>query len=473
MGAKSRRAEKIRSAAEFDTARLSAELNLPKDGGISLASWTLADIFNARDAQMKGLFYLPARMAESMRTDDALAVAYENRLAPQRCIPVQLVGKGGARGASVRAEADALFGQCGVGIHPDTMADVHGCLVNHGVAFGVNVATPRQDGSRIDFELKYFPIEYIRWDPVVRLFKARVDPSSMPPNEISPADLKSGVYGMIGGFEVPIIHGDGRWVVFQKHEITPFRQEAAILAGAIVWARHAYAIRDWAKGSVAHGNTKFVGAMPEGVALQKAGSGVLTEEAFAFLELLKALASADSPVGIKPAGATVDLMTNTSTAWQVWNELVLNAEKAAARIYLGTDGTLGASGGAPGVDISALFGVASTKVQGDLACIERGLQTGVIEPWCAMNFGDSSLAPYRRYMVPDGDSDALKRSLGERTASFSAALKGLADAGIPITQDHVDGLAADFDVRAPKLPVPATVTSPAPASPAPPLRSVG
>lgn len=484
MGAKSRRAEKIRDADEFNVSRLSAELLLPKDGLVSLTSWTLADIFNARDAQMKGLFYLPSRMAESMRTDDALAVAYENRLAPQRCIPVELVAKGGARGVSVRGEADALFGQCGVGIHPDTMADVHGCLVNHGVAFGVNVATPRPDGSRIDFELKYFPIEYVRWDPVVRMFKARVDPTSVPPNEVVPADLASGVYGMLAGFEVPIIHGDGRWVVFKKHEYTPFKQEAAILAGAIVWARHAYAIRDWAKGSVSHGNTKFVGSMPEGVALQKAGGGALTDEASAFLELLKALASADTPIGIKPAGSTVDLMTNTSQAWQVWKELVSNAEAAAARIYLGTDGTLGSKGGAPGVDISALFGVAFTKVQGDLACIERALQTGVIEPWCAMNFGDSSLAPYRRYMVPDGDADALKKSLADRTAAFSAALKGLFDAGIAITQEHVNGLASDFGVRAPVLPqaaaasvdpaagaAPAATPPAAPAGPAP-LRSV-
>ena len=58
----------------------------------------------------------------------------------------------------------------------------------------------------------------------------------------------------------------------------------------------------------------------------------------------------------------------------------------------------------------------------------------------------------RRDVVPaDADADALKKSLGDRTASFSAALKGLKDAGITITQDHVDGLAEDFNVRAPTI----------------------
>ncbi len=137
----------------------------------------------------------------------------------------------------------------------------------------------------------------------------------------------------------------------------------------------------------------------------------------------------------------------------MWNQLVLNAEKAAARIYLGTDGVLGSNGGAPGVDIGALFGVAATKVEGDLKCIERGILTGVIEPWCAINFGDSSLAPSRRYKIPAGDAAALQKALADRTVAFSAALKGRTDAGIVLTQADVDGLASDFNVRAPVLPV--------------------
>jgi hypothetical protein len=455
VAAKSKKARLVRTADEFDLGRLVQMLQMPRDGRSTIHAWSLSQIFEARNAQMRGDFLLAARLAESMRTDDALAVAYENRLAPQRCIPVEMRPAKNARGAAIAKEAEALFGQDGIGIHPDTTSDIEGCLVNHGVAFGTCVATPREDGSRIDFELKYWPIEYVKWDQFYRVFKTRVDFT-----EISAGDMPNDPsLGPLSAYEVPIIHGDGRWVIFKKHEIDPFKQEAAIIPASIVWARHAFAARDWAKSSVAHGSAKVLGTMPEGVALQNA-DGVQTREASAMIELLRSIASSDSPVGLKPFGSVVDFMTNNSTAWQVFSELVSNAEKAAARIYLGTDGTLGTQGGAPGVDIESLFGVAATKVEGDLRCIERGILTGVIEPWCALNFGDSSLAPKRCYKIADDDENADRAELAKRNAAFWADLKGSRDAGIAITQEYVDGLAGDYGVRAPKLPV-----APAPAAP--------
>jgi hypothetical protein len=469
MGAPSKRAKRVRVSSEFDTSRLAAALKQPRDGRGTIDAWSLAQIFAAREAQMRGSFFLAARMAEQMRTDDALAVAYENRLAPQRCIGTEIVASGGARGAPIAAEAAALFGDDGVGLHPDTRADIHGCLVNHGVAFATIAALPREDGSRVDFEIHYWPIEYVRWDPTYRMFFARVDLFDINPGDF--AAPQAGFMPGAVGSEVPIVHGDGRWIVFSKHEVDPFRQEAALLPAAIVWARHAYAARDWAKGSVAHGSAKIVGELPEGVPLQES-DGSLTGEAVAFMQLLRAIASDDAPAGIRPSGSKVDFMTNNSTAWQVWTQLVDNAEKAAARIYLGTDGTLGANGGAPGVDITALFGVATTKVQGDLAAISRGINTGAIEPWCAINFGDSTLAPKHRYKVPNEDEDAVADSYAKRQAAFFADIKAARENGFDVTQDYVNGLAAKYRVAslmlkvAPVTPAPVAATPPgAPATP--------
>lgn len=445
MGAPSKRASKVRSSDDFDSTLLRSSIVIPKGSGVSLTSWTLAEIFAARDAQMRGDFRLPARMAESMRTDDAILVARENRLAPIRCVKVKMSPAKGAQGKKIAGEADALFGQEGVGVTSDTISSVLSCLIDHDIAFGLCTPTPRADGSRVDVVLNAWPIEHVRWDMNDRVFKTRVDTSTLVP-------------GATVGGEIPIVHGDGRWVIFQRYEIDPFKH-GTLLAAAIVWARHAYGIRDWSKGSVAHGSAKVIGTMPKGVALQDTATGGLTSEASAMVDLLRAFATGDSPVGIKPSESQLEFITNNSTAWQVWKELVDNAERAAARLYLGTDGTLGTNGGAPGVDIQSLFGVAATKVEGDLQCIQRGIDTGVIEPWCAMNFGDSSLAPKRRYMVPDGDAEALKKSLGERTAAFSAAIKGRRDAGIALTQEDVDGLAADFGVRAPKVPAAASDTT--------------
>lgn len=435
MGAPSKRATKVRTGAEFDVGRLLREqLSVPQAPGAH--SWTLADIVNARDAQMGGRFALPARLSESMRTDDALFVARENRLAPQRAIKVEVKAARGAGASQIANEGRALYGQEAIAVTPDTMRDFHSCLVDHGVAFGINVATVRDDGSRVDFAVKYWPIEFVRWDAVRRSYMTQIE----------------------GAAEEPITHGDGRWIVFQVGENEPFKN-GTLLPAALVWARHAFALRDWSKGSVAHGAAKVIGEMPEGVALQDA-VGKLTAEAAAFVELLRAIATGDAPVGIRPSGAKTEFVTNTSTAWQVWNELTLNAEKAAARIYLGTDGTLGSQGGAPGVDVQALFGVASTKVQGDLGALERGLQTGSIDIWCAVNFGDSSKAPRRCYLLPDDDADAARASTATRRAAFFADIKAAREDGFEITQDYVNDVAAQYAIKPPLLRVVAPPTSP-------------
>ena len=451
MGARSKRAKIVRSASEFDVARLAAKLFQPRDGQTTIDSWSLEEIFYAREEQMLGQFVRPSRMVEQMRTDDAIFVAYKNRLAPQRSIPLALAPKPGARGMAIAAEAEGLFGAQGVGIKPETIANIHGCLVNHGIAFGVNTATPREDGSRVDYEHTYWPIEYVRWDPVFRVFKARADPNTVQPGDLHTDDAPYNQYGFVGGYWIPVVHGDGRWVIYTNQENLPFRSEdASLLPAALVWARHAFASRDWAQGSKAHGSAKVIGELPAGVPLQGPG-GELTQEATAFIGLLQSIARANAPVGIRPAGSKTDFLTNTSTAWQVWSELVTNAEKAAARIYLGTDGTLGTQGGAPGVDIGELFGVAKTLVKGDLECITRGIDTGIIQPWCAINFGDSNLAPSRRYVLPNDEEEATSDAYAKRNAAFYAVLVEAKQAGLTLTPEYIIKLAGDYRVRVPEF----------------------
>ncbi len=430
MGAPTKRARKIRFAGEFDVSRLRNELQPPKLAP-GVFAWSMAKIVEARDTQMIGRFNLSARLAEAMRTNDSLFVAYSNRLDALASIEIEMRPAKGARAKSIADEGGGLFGQTGIAISPDTLRDFHGCLVDHGVAFAGATPVLRDDGTRVDYTLKYWPIEFVRWDPVYRAYRTRVHDAP----------------------EETVLHGDGRWVVAQLGEFEPFKKGAAI-PSALVWARAAFALRDWAKGSVTHGNAKVIGKMAEGVPLQvknEDGTTSLSPDAAAFIEVLKAIANGDTPVGIIPAGASVEYLTNTSKAYEVWVELVANAEKAAARIYLGTDGVLGSNGGAPGVDISALFGVATTKIQGDRKAIERALQTGLIEPWAAINFGDSSLAPYRKYKLPDADADADRASLATRTAAFYDEIDRMRASGFAVTPGAVAKVAAKQGVDAPDL----------------------
>lgn len=425
MGAVSKRAKKVRSAGEFDLVRLAAETRPPKVSTGSYA-WTLDSIRTARDAQMAGRFVLAARLAESSRTDYAIFASFLNRLAPQRGLPVDLVAPNDtARALKVRDEGVALFGPRGVGIHPDTLADIDGTLANHGVAFGVNTVTPREDGSRVDFELKSWPIEFVIWDPIRRAYRTQVE----------------------GFAQEYICHGDGRWVIFQEQEYEPWKH-GAILAIAMLWADHAFGVRDRAKASTAHGNAKVIGTMPEGLALEDA-TGHLTPEGQAFLELLRNVASVDTPVGIKPFGTVLDYITNNSTAWQIFKEIIDSGDKAADRIYLGTPTAAPAAGGDA---VGYLFGVRNDIVEGALRAIERGIKTGVIDPWAAINFGDSTLAPDRVYLMPDADEDARRKSLAERTTAFFAAIKAAKDNGFETSANYIKALADAFGVAAPTLP---------------------
>jgi hypothetical protein len=455
-------ASKARKAQEFDISRLSTLLAPPQQQ-TGVYSWSLSAIRNARDEQILGKFWYPARMAEAMRTDDALFVAYSNRLAPMQAIGTRLVPASGAcgphTGDSVAAEADPLFGPNGSAL--SGLVDIVGCLAQHGVAIGVNTLVPREDGSRVDIIMKPWPIEWVRLDSTTGRLMTRV--ADLPECE---AEQARKVLGSRATYEIPICHADGRWVIFQKFANEPWKQDAAILPSALVWARHAFAGRDWAKGSVAHGNAKAVGELAEGVPLVDA-TGALTVEAAALLAAMQALVSAESPAIIRPAGSKTEYVTNTSTAWQVWERLMDNAGKAAARIWLGTDGTLGSAGGAPGVDITALFGVATTKVQGDLSCITRGLRTGVIDVWAAINYGTSDVAPAREYMIPDADEEAIRESFAKRNNALLVDMKSAKEAGCVVDQPYVDTLAEKHGVPSPRLAVVVNMASTDPNTPAP------
>lgn len=443
---------RVRRASDFDLARLVAALQSPRSTN-NVYSWTLEQIRNARDDQMRGKFEAPARMAKSMRTDDAIYPARLYRLAPLQEIAVRLEPSKLPGGERAAKEAEPLFGDRGTGITRPTIADLVGQLTDHGLAIAYNVTTPRDDGSRIDLKVNPWPIEWVEWDETLRCLVTRID--SAPSQEYEAAVEHARSSGL-GRNRVPIVHGDGRWIVFKKHDLEPWTEGAAILPAAMVWSRHAFAARDWAKGSASHGNAKVVGELPEGVSLQAVdedGNAGLTAEAAAFLALLQDIASQDQPVGIRPAGSKTDYVTNGSGAWQVWERLMTNAEKAAARIYLGTDGILGAQGGAPGVDITALFGVATAFVQGDIRAIQDGLATGALAVWAALNFGDSRLAPERLYQLPDADEEAVRESFAKRNSALFADMKAAKDAGCIVDQAYVNSLAEKHGVPAPQLAV--------------------
>ena len=450
-----KRAKKIRKSEEFQPARLRRPPRPPVLPSQAY-SWDLPAIMSARDAQMRGQFRTAVQLASSMRTDHALQVARRNRLAPLRCLGIAITPGKGPRASAIAGEGEALFGAEGIAISRDTIATINGDLADHGIAVGYNDWTARDDGSRVDLVHRAWPLELVMWDATERQLLTQVEPGTEQE-------------GLRSSLLQPITHGDGTWVVYQSHELHPWRQDAAILGCALVWAAHAFAMRDWSRGSASHGNAKVLGTLPEGQALQKLnddGAQVLTDECQAMLDVVEDIAGLDQPSVVKAFGAEVEYLMNTSRAWEVWERLASSMEKAAAREYLGTDGTLGSMGGAPGVDISELFGVATTIVQGDITAISTGVRTGVMEPWAAVNHGDSSQVPTRSYLIVDPDEQRVREEAQKRRdetakneVAFTAAVKSRREAGFEVTQEWADKLAKQLGVERAVLVVSATPTA--------------
>lgn len=436
MGA-SKKARQIRTAADFAVDELLHVLNPPNRNTDAVWTWDLAQIQAARDDQLRGKFDRPAKMAKAFATDSALFVARRNRCAPIRTLSVEHTATT-SRGTTAAKEANALFGNDGVGIRKGTHSDINICLADHGIAFGMNILLPRSDGSRVDFEHIYWPIDWVRWDAILGCYVTRVD---TVPDDMSVDGLSN---------EVPIVHGDGRWTIYSDHDHEPHAKDACLLAAALVWARHGLAQRDWNVASFAHSNVKILGKMPAGVSLVTQ-SGQFSAQALAYTKMLAAMIETGSKWGLAPAESDTVVLSNQSTAHQIWADIVNNSERSAARIYCGTDGFLGSPGGAPGVDLTQLFGVDSKVAGGDLRIIERDFRSGVLVPWTAINFGDSSIAPVRKYLVPDPDEQAKRLSYHERVKAFNEAIKLYRESGFVLTPTFILSLAARYDVEAPEM----------------------
>jgi hypothetical protein len=408
--------DKVRTAEEFKGL---PEFTAPRNQQTSTC-WSLEQIRNARDAQLRGDFKTPVQLAKVMSTDDAIFTARRNRAAPQSCLATRLVPANGARGERVAAKA-----MRSVHASRKTLRTISTTLADHGVAIGYNDHEPSEDGSRVDFRLKHWPLEHVKWNPHTRQLETRVEH---------------------GGAVVPIVHGDGRWTIFAGHEEDPWAHDAALLPAAFVWGIHANGLTDWAAGSLSHGSAKVFGELPAGVALLNA-DGTLTAEASAFLAMMQQIVAGGAPVGIRPAGAKTDVLANDSTIYQIFSELVASREKAAARIYLGTDAILGSVGGAPGIDIAALFAMATTIIQGDLEIIETALRTGLYEPWCAVNEGSSAYAPTLRYNQPDPDAEAKAAENAAAHTRLATAIKEARESGFVVDQAYVNKRAAEFGVH--------------------------
>lgn len=390
------------------------------------AQWdSVAAIQSARAQQQIGQFEIPYLLARTIRTDDAIFPARGNRLAA-----ISAVSAGWEPAPGVRGDFIARQAKQRITVSRATIKALAGTLLDHGVAFAYITHETDPDGRWINFRVKEWCIRHVKWDDSIEEYVTNVR----------------------DGLEREVIrHGDGRWVVISKSDSEPWAEEATLLAAAIVYASHATVIRNWNRSTDTHGSSKVIGTLGEGRSTHLS-DGTLTREADALITMLNDIVSnPDVFAGILPHGATAESIFDGSTNWQVFDALAGSREKAAARIYCGNDGTLGSQGGAPGVDISALFGVTSTLLQGDAEAISRAFHSGISVPWTALNFGESRHAATWYFALPDPDAEKRQAQRAGAEGRLMAAIEARKKNGLQVDQKVVDELALAMGVSPPPI----------------------
>lgn len=370
-----------------------------------------------------------------MKTEPSWYAALLNRIAPHLGLPREIcvcpsvsghAAREGGLQARVVEEAHQAFLSDEGSISPELTADVNEHLAMHGLAVLQNVWTTREDGSRRDARPEIWPLDAVEW-----------------------SEVDSTLWALTTSGREPIVHGDGRWVVVRLHDLEPWTW-GAIMPGANLFADRAFAVRDRARNAESHGDSKWIGTMPERVGTKDAEGVAFRKE---LVELYKA-----RRVMLKPFGSEVERSEAMSQNWQIFREIITSDNGDIARVLLGQE--MRGSDSSQRLTLAQLYGVRNDIVEADLRGMARAFNTGTIRPWQAVNFGRVDLISGMRWLIPDADEDARRTSMATRMDAFNRHVKDLRDNGFDVTQAFVDDLSRQYGVTTPLLVVRTPPTAP-------------
>ena len=397
----------------------------PQQRMVGVSTWGVASIVAARRDQMLGHFARPADLVTTLKTDPAIYSAMLNLLAPHRGLPRAVEAPPGAN-AAVRTEAELLFARESVALSLGTLCDGFELESWHGVAVLSIDWAPRADGTRLDPIVCPWPQEAL---------------DTMPDGEL--------VAILDGGERVPVVHGDGKWIVVAEHELRPHTW-GALVPLALLFADRQYGVRDRSRSAESHGDDKWIGELPPNMTTDSPQAQKLEDQLLRLYEARRAL--------VVPNETKVNRSEATGQNWQIFKELIESCDRDAARILLGQDGSMTNSGGNY-IKAWGLFGVRNDIVEAKLAAMSRAISTGLLRPWSLINFGRWDKLVFR-WLIPDADEDTRRESLAKRHDDFLRIWSARKVAGFTVTQQDADELATALGIPAPRI---AAAPAPAPA----------
>lgn len=366
--------------------------------------WTPGLLRSAEVQADGGTLGLASDLCESLFSDDRVKAVLDTRTDALLSLPLSFeAGLGRRKRAAVRALDLEEDWWSGPGVETELKL-----LQAWGLALGVGLAENVwvEHGSRVVPRLVVKHPRHLRYDHAARTWMLTVDNPRR---------------------EIPIVPGDGKWVLYTPYgSMRPWSHGAYRALSR--WALLKYlAISDWGFYSERHGNGTLVVTGANGTAEQR-------REIAADLQNLGRNSSLALPEGFK-----LELLEATAKTYETFVSQINAADNGFAVSLLGQNLTTQVTAGSHAA--ATVHGrVALGRTRSDAETLATCLHWQVLRPWAEYNFGDVNLAPW-----PKWDAEPTQ-DVKERAAVLqmvAQAISTMTTAGAPI---DVRALLEDFGV---------------------------
>jgi len=385
----------LREAARPKTA---SDFRIHTDPPIPIASSYTYDIAaTALTAHSIGLFYQSGLMADVMRSDDAIAGAFQARALGLFSNEMGWEAGSGKSGAEclalVQGKWDSIASET-------TLAQIHKCGLQMGFAIAQLVWVV--DGKNILPRLYFWHPSLVQWSFPDRCFTVRT----------------------LEGLEYAV-PGNGQWFVWTPYGDYLGWRDGLINGLMAPWMSRQYAWRDWGRYNEVHGLPQRKVRVPETaseadkLAFQNAMSTIGSEANI----LLPSAVGGESGVNFD-----VELLEPTGDSWEAFEKLLSKAETRIAVTVNGQNLTTEVQGGS----------FAATKMhsqkeigyfKADNRSLSREINRQIFAPIARYNFGDEAAAPRACWKIVEQD-DRLTNA--QATQAVAQAITMFQTAGVPV-----------------------------------------
>jgi len=381
-----------------------------------LGAWGIERIRDHRDGHQNGRIWMGKRLARAMYRDADIVAALRQRTAA--AMGIEHILEGGSD--ELRGDLARGFGKRGViftaAAQLYTLIDLAMC----GVAILQNVWRPRKDGTAWDFVIRPWNLESVDYDSYHECYYAHTRERG----------------------RVPVVHGDGKWVVVRA-TLDESHDLGAVIPLALPFAGNGFNLVDRAGASKAIGSPKLLGQLPPNQAPD-------SPEGREFQTALEGLMSGRA-TNVRPDKTDIKPLEFNGNGWQIFDTAGKTYTQKIFFALTGQDGTAKNEGGSY-VKAKLLAGVLFAVVEADLLALGSGVTSGSLRPYAEINTGDPDAAPSLAYPLPDPEEDARLAALAERHAALAERIDAYRDAGVLVDQALVDRLARELRVEpAPRL----------------------